>query len=167
MQSQSLNGSTFDPSSLLDSEYEDNLRTRLVPVPEGVYQAHIKGVPAVRSGVKDGNRWCTADFLFVLDDEQVKKDTQLQEPTVRYSMFLDMDPSSTRLLTETDNPNANIKLGRLKEACGIKPGRKWSLRHFDGLSCWVRVKQRTDPDDIETIYSDIVAVSKERPSTRA
>lgn len=156
--------SAFDPNALLDTEYSDNLRTRLVPIPEGVYYAHIKGVPAVRSGSKDGTVWAAADFTFVIDDEEVKSKTQLTEPSCRYSTFLDLKPGTAQLLTEADNPNANIKLGRLKEACGMKPGRAWSLRHFDGLSCWVRIKQRTDPDDIETIYSDVVAVSKEKPS---
>jgi hypothetical protein len=155
--------SAFDPASLLDTEYDDGLRTRLTPIPEGVYQGRIKGVPAVRSGTsKEGQQWAAADFTFVIDDEEVKKSTQLNEPSCRFSIFLDLRPGTSQLLTEADNPNANIRLGRLKEACGIKAGRKWSLRHFDGLSCWVRIKQRTDPDDIETVYSDVAAVAAAR-----
>lgn len=161
--------SSFDPAGFLDTQYEDGLRKNLPPIPEGVYLGRIKDAPAIRTGTsnKDGKQWATADFLFVIDDEEAKKATGLDEPQARFSCFLDFKPGTTQLLTEKDNPASNVKLGRLKDACGIKPGRPWSLRHFDGLTCWVRIKQRTDPDDIETVYSDVVSVSKEKPSRGA
>lgn len=162
--SQSSWSSAFDPTSLLETEYSDDLNTRLTPIPEGEYMAHIKSI-VPRSGVKDGVPWFAADVNFIIDDEEVKTATQLREPMARLGLFLDMKPGTTVLATKEDNPNANVKLGKLKEAVGLKPGRKWSLRHLEGLSCYVKIKQRTDPNDIETVYSDVVSVTKE-PSDR-
>lgn len=160
--------SAFDPSSLLDTEYSGDLNTRLTPIPEGEYAAHIKeGGVTVRTGSKDGQVWAAADVMFVIDDEEVRAATQLKEPMAKLGLFLDIDADTKRLLTAEDNPNANVKLGKLKEACGLRPGKKWSLRHLEGLSCFVRIKQRTDPNDIETIYSDVVAVSATKTSSRA
>lgn len=160
-----MSDSTFDPSTLLDTEYTGDLNTRLTPIPEGAYVGRIKTV-AIRSGVKDGVRWAAADINFVIEDEEVKAATQLAEPMARMGLFLDLVPGSNRIATSEDNPNANVRLGRLKEACGIKPGRKWSLRHLEGMQCYVRVKQRADDNDPETIYSDVVAVSAEEFATR-
>jgi hypothetical protein len=152
--------SAFDPSALLETETDGDFNTRLTPIPEGEFQAHVKeGGISVRGGIKDGQRWTAADVLFVIDDEEVKTSTQLKEPTAKLGLFLETDAGGQRLLTKDDNPNANVKLGKLKEAVGIKPGRKFSLRHLEGLSCFVRIKQRTDPNDIETVYSDVVAVN--------
>ncbi len=157
--------SAFDPSALLETETDGDFNTRLIPIPEGEFAAHIKeGGVSVRGGTKDGAPWRAADILFIIDDEEVKTSTSLKEPTAKLGLFLETDASGQRLLTKEDNPNANVKLGKLKEAVGIKPGRKFSLRHLEGLSCFVRIKQRTDPQDIETIYSDVVAVSA-RPTT--
>jgi len=158
--------SAFDPSALLETETDGDFNTRLIPIPEGEFSAHIKeGGISMRGGIdKNGNRWTAADVLFVIDDENVKASTSLKEPVAKLGLFLETDASGQRLLTKDDNPNANVKLGKLKEAVGIKPGRKFSLRHLEGLSCFVRIKQRTDPNDIETIYSDVVAVSA-RPTT--
>jgi hypothetical protein len=146
---------------LLETETDGDFNTRLIPIPEGEFSAHIKeGGVTIRGGVdKSGQRWTAADVFFVIDDEEVKTVTQLKEPVAKLGIFLETDASGQRLLTKEDNANANVKLGRLKEAVGIKPGRKFSLRHLEGLSCFVRIKQRTDPNDIETIYSDVVAVS--------
>lgn len=152
---------------MLDTEYTGELNTRLTPIPEGEWQAHVKqpnGV-SIRSGVKDGKRWATADVMFVIDDEEVKSRTQLTEPMARMSLFLDLVPGTNQIQTSEDNPNANVRLGKLKEALGIRPGKKWSLRHLEGLSCFVRIKQRTDENDIETVYSDVVAVSAKPSST--
>ena len=160
--------SAFDPASLLDTEYSDDLNTRLTPIPEGEFLARVKpdGIIVREIKTKQGETRHVADVIFLVDDEEVKRATQLTEPQVRCSLFLDLKPGTSQLLTKEDNPNANVKLGRLKEACGIKPGKAWSLRHLEGLGCYIKVKQRTDPDDIETVYSDVVAFSKE-PSRRA
>ena len=159
--------SAFDPSSLLDTEYTDDLNTRLTPIPEGEFYARIKpdGIIVREIINKQNEKRHVADVIFEIDDEEVKRQTQLTTPQVRCSIFLDLKPGTSQLLTKEDNANANVRLGRLKEACGIKPGKKWSLRHLEGLGCYVKVKQRADPEDIETVYSDVVAFSSE-PSRR-
>lgn len=160
--SPSSSSSTFDPTSLLDTEYSDDLNTRLTPVPEGEYYAKLSKIDVRAISAKDGRPLRIADVYFIIDDEEVRNSTQLKEPQARLrpSVFLDLNPDGT-LQTKEQNPNANVKLGKLKEALGFKPGRKWSLRMMEGQYCFVKVRQRTDENDIEVVYSDVVAVSKE------
>lgn len=161
--------STFDPASLLDTEYEDDLNTRLTPVPEGEYYARIKenSVKVSQFANKNGGEpHSVMNLLFVIEDEEVKRVTQLQEPQVRMSVFLELKPGTNQLLTAADNPNANVRLGRLKEALGIKPGKKWSPRQFEGMGCFIKVKQKVNPDDIEDVNSEVQAVSKESNARR-
>lgn len=157
-----MSSPSFDPAQLLDTEYSDDLRTRLTPVPEGDWRGRIKenGILIRKTG-QAGSEYTVADVLFLVEDEEVKERTQLKEPTVRASLFLDLKPGTNQLLTEKDNPNANVKLGQLKAACGIKPGAKWSFRQLEGLGCFIKVKHRPNPDDIENPRVDIVAFSKE------
>ena len=157
--------STFDPTTLKDMEYTGDLNTRLTPVPEGEFWARLSKVDLRQNKAKDGRDLTLADFLFIIEDDGVKQATHLLEPQVRMSIFLDIGANGA-LLTAEDNPNANVKLGRIKAALGIKPGKRWSFRHMEGQSCYVKVKQRTDPEDIEIVYSDVVSVSKE-PSRKA
>ncbi len=154
--------STFDPSSLLDTEYSDDLNTRLTPIPEGEYYAKVGKIDVKAVSAKDGRALRIAEVIFIIDDEGVRESTHLTEPQARLrpAMFLDLNTDGT-LQTKEQNPNANVKLGRLKEALGFKAGRKWSLRMMEGQYCFVKVRQRTDENDIEVVYSDVVAVSKE------
>lgn len=150
--------STFDPASVLETAYTDDLNTRLTPIPEGEFLAQVKSIAVRQATSKDGQPLLFADFVFTALDEEVKKATGLKEPQVRYSIMLDVNPGTTTLRTKSDDPNANVRLGRLKEACGIKPGRKWTMREFEGLTCMIKVKQRTGDDG--EIYSDVSAVRR-------
>ncbi len=157
-----MDNSTFDETALLDGEYTGDLNTRLTPVPEGEYMAHVmsNGIKVKQITIKNtGEKRHIADFIFIVDDDDVKRQIQMQEPQVRMSVFLDLNAAGA-LMTKEENANANIKLGRLKDALGLKPGRKWSLRHMEGLSCYIKVTHRTDPDDIEIRYAEVAQVSK-------
>jgi hypothetical protein len=153
----------FDPAALLDTEYTGGLNTRLTPVPADDYRAQVKpGSVKVRKGTsKAGDPFVVADMMFLIDDPMLAEKLQLREPQVSASIFLEINPATKQLYTKEDNPNANTKLGQLKEACGFKEGTPWSLRAFEGRSCYIRVIQVPDEDDISTVYNRVTAFSKD------
>jgi hypothetical protein len=159
---------TFDPSVLVDTEYTGDLNRQLTPIPEGTYYGRVKeGSVKAKKGIsKAGNAYCVCDMQFVLTDEDVKAATKLEEPTVFASIFLDLTPSGA-IETKEANPNANVQLGRLKHALGLREGKPWSLRSFEGLGCYIRVVQEPDADDIENIRNRVTGYYREPKSPTA
>jgi hypothetical protein len=158
----------FDTTALLDTSYTGDLNRSLVPIPEGEMYARIKegSVKVRRFTSKAGNLVTMADMVFAIEDQSVKDATQLPEPAIPASIFLDTEPGSNRLLTKEDNPNANIQLGRLKHAVGIKEGKTWSLRSFEGLACYIKVEHEANPDDIEHPRSKVVGFYKDKKENK-
>jgi hypothetical protein len=157
----------FDPSALLETVNEGDLNTNFTPVPEGEYRARIKDGSLTVKGItstKTGEKYTVAEMYFIIDDQAVIEATGLKEPTVRASVFLTIDPVTKTLVTKDADPNANIDLGRLKEALGFADGKPWKLKDFEGRSCWVKVKQEADANDITKAFSRITAYYKERKS---
>jgi hypothetical protein len=155
--------SAFDPAALLDTEYSGGLNTRLTPIPAGDFRAQVKpGSVKVRKGMsKAGEPFVMCDLMFLIDDAGVAEATQLKEPQVQASVFLELAPGTGRLMTKEDNPNANVQLGRLKEALGFKDGSGWTLRAFEGRACYIRVTQVPDENDISLVYNRVTAFSKD------
>jgi hypothetical protein len=153
---------TFDPSVLIETEYTGDLNRQLTPVPEGIFFGRIReGGVKVKKGIsKAGNAYCVCDLAFVIQDEEVKAATNLEEPMVFASVFLDLTPSGA-LETRESNPNANVQLGRLKHALGLREGKPWSLRSFEGLGCYLKVTQDPDPEDIESIRNRVTGFYRE------
>lgn len=156
---------TFDPSELLDLSFGDDFNTRATPFPETECYARVKSISGKEITTRTGDTSIVVEAIFVTDDEHVKQATHMNEPTVRYSLFLELVPGTKRVMTKDENPNANLKLGRLKTALGVKSGKKFKLPDLVGLACYIKTKQRLDPEDSETIYTDVTAVSAE-PFTR-
>jgi hypothetical protein len=158
----------FDPAVLLDTEYTGDLARYSTPCPEGVHMARVKdGSVNVKKGVsKAGNAYCILEMLFCIEDEEVKKQLKRDLVYAPASIFLDLTPSG-QIATKADNPDANTALGRLKSAMGFREGKAWKLRNFEGMSCYVKVVQETNPDDIEDVRAKAVAFYKDRPKPRS
>lgn len=154
----------FDTNALLDTSYTGDLNRSLIPIPEGEFYARVKenSVKVRRFTSKQNNLITMADMVFSIEDQSVKDATHMENPAIPYSIFLETEPGSNRLLTKEDNPNANISLGRLKYALGIREGKEWSLRGFEGLGCFIKVEQEPNPDDIEHPRSKVVGVYKDK-----
>lgn len=157
---------TFDPSELLEMSFGDDFNTRATPFPEGECYARVKSITGKEVTTKTGDAAIVVETIFVTDDDVIKQATKMNEPSVRYSIFLELVPGTKRVMTKDDNPNANLKLGRLKMALGVKAGKKFRLNDLVGLACYIKTKQRLDPEDSETIYTDVVGVSAEPFSRR-
>jgi hypothetical protein len=159
----------FDTSALVDTEYTGDLNRALVPIPEGEFYSRVKpdSVKVNRFISKAGNLVNICNLVFSVEDEDVKAATQLPDPSITASIFLDLDPGTNRLLTKEDNPNANIGLGKLKHALGIKEGKPWSLRQFEGMACYIKVVHEPNPDDIEHPRSKVTGYYKDSKEDKA
>ena len=152
----------FDPTELLETTLEgDSFNSHFTPFPETECYGRIKKVAGRRVMTKDNRESLLAEFTFTTDDQHVLDETGLKEPQVRYSIWLDADPMTGRLLTKDENPNANVRLARLKKACGLKEGKKFRIADFDGLGCYIKTKHRAPTGDSDDIQTDVVAVSAE------
>lgn len=148
----------FDPTELLETKIDgDALNDHFTPFPETECFGRIKKI-AGRKVTVGGEDKLIAQFMFVTEDQHVIDETGLREPMVRYELWLDTDPATGRMLDKKDNPNANVALGRLKKACGIKDGKPFRIADLDGLGCYIKTKQ--DKRDEET-FTKVVAVSAE------
>lgn len=146
--------SQFNPDLFMQTEVADANSTRRVPVPEGEYAGVIKSINPRVVGERGAP---VLDIEFSIDDETVKERTGLVEPTVRYSIWLDVTESGGLDCSE----GKNIGLGRLREALGQNQrGKPWAPTMLIGQVAKIKVTHSPDKNDPETVYANVVAVSK-------
>lgn len=154
----------FDPDALLDTQNEGDFNRYMTPVPAGEHYARVKdGSVKVRKFTsKAGNPVCMCDLQWVIEDQGVAESMGVKEALVFDNFFLDFDHNTNRLVTREENPNANLTLGKLKYAMGVKEGRPWSLRSLQGMACYIRVEQDADANDVENIRNRVTGYYKDR-----
>ena len=114
--------SVFDPDTFLHEEVEEKMEVSFTPVPEGDYPAYIETVTADIANTKNGPR-PILNFSYVITDEEMAKEMELERPTVRQTVWLDIDESGQLSFGK----NKNVRLGRIREAVGQnKAGEPWS-----------------------------------------
>ena len=144
-----MNASVFDPDTFLSSTTTEASSTEYVPVPEGEYLAVVTKVAA-----RATERAKILDVTWEIDDEAVKAETGLEHPTVRQSVFLDVNEQGA---LETGK-GKNVDLGRLREAVGQNtPGQPWSPTMLEGQVARVRVAHRMYEG---RTYADVKGVAK-------
>jgi hypothetical protein len=148
----------FDPSSLLTTVVRAKFDTKVPPIPiDQCDEFHaICNKVEVRpfTSSKTGKDYLSLDTTWEILDEGVKAATGMPHPTARYSVFLDLDDRG-QLDTGTGK---NVSLGRLLEAVSLnKEGS--SLSQLQGLTAWVRIKHRPNPEEPEVIYNEVSRVS--------
>jgi hypothetical protein len=76
------------------------------------------------------------DIRWAVDDAGVKEETGLDEPTVRQSIFLDMNESGGLALGK----GKNVQLGKLREALGLNdPAKAFSFAQIVGRPARIAV----------------------------
>jgi len=153
-----MNESHFDPQSFMTQETSDQMDTKFTPIPAGEYPAMIKGIDARQQpSTKDPSEvWTILDVTYAIDDEGVREETGLPEPTIRQSIFLDLNESG-QLDT---GKGKNVNLGRLREATGLnQAGQAFSFQQLVGQACIVAVKHNPDKNDPEIIYANVSKVA--------
>lgn len=159
----------FDPNALLDTENEGDFNRYMTPVPAGEHYARVKeGSLKVRKFTsKAGNPVAMCDLQWVVEDASVAEGMGVKEAVIFDSFFLDIDHDTNRLVTKEENPNANLTLGRLKFAMGVKEGRPWSLRSFEGMACYLKVDVESAADDVENMRNKVLGYYKDRKADGA
>ncbi len=152
-----MNELTFDPNAFLAATTTESLDTRYIPIPIGEYPAIINQL-AVRKQVNPKDQtetWTILDITYALDDAGVREATGLDNPTIRQSIFLDIDAGG-----DIDTAKGkNINLGRLREALGLNtPGAEFSLSMLNGQACIVGTTQNPNAKDPDSPYSNVAKV---------
>ena len=144
--------STFNPDDFLASEINAANSTNRVPCPEGDYVATVKSIAARtwQSKKDPGLSGVSLDVTWIIDDQNAKDVTGLNEVQVRQGIMLDMTEDG-----QLDTGNGkNISLGRLRDAVDLnKPG--FTFLKLQGQTARVKVNHRIDGD---RIFDEIKAV---------
>lgn len=140
--------SAFNPEAFMSGETEGAMETHYTPIPEGDYPAFIQDVKP-----KEVNDTPVLDVLFKVTDDKLAKDMDMEDVIVKASIFCDVDGKGNLQF----GANKNVKLGKLREACGQNNAAKaWApLMLVGGGPLIIRVTQRPDKNDSETIYNDV------------
>lgn len=143
--------SEFNPDTFLDTETEKAGETSYTPIRSDDYQAIIDDVVPRMAGDNP-----VLDVIYEIMDDDLKKEMGLERVTVRQSIFLDMNNGVLEF-----GANKNIKLNRVREAVGQNlSGKPWSPRMLKGQGpVTIRVTQRPDKNDPDTIYNDVSRVT--------
>lgn len=149
---------TFDPASFLTQETSDQMDTQFILIPAGEYPALIKSVDArqQQNPNEPTQLWTILDVTYAIDDQGVREETGLPQPTIRQSIFLDLTEDG-KLDT---GKGKNVNLGRLREAVGLnQPGQAFSFGSLAGQACVVAVAHNPDKKDPDVIYANVKKVA--------
>lgn len=142
--------STFNPDLFLNSEIEDANATEYVPIAEGEYNLVIKSLTA---GTTDKGA-AKLDLVVIVDDEEVRQETGMNEPTIKYTVWLDITESGGLDFGK----GKNVALGRLREACEQNvPGKPWSPASLIGSVVRGTIKHRFHEDKV---FADVKGVTR-------
>ena len=125
------------------------LDTKLPLIPAGEYPAQVTKIEGRNLETKNGTR-TVVDITWGIDDAGVKAETNLDNPTCRQTLWLDLTDSG-----KLDTGQAkNVGLGRLREALGMNDG-EFNFDMLLGQMAMVSVIHNPSKDDPETIYANI------------
>lgn len=152
-----MNDLTFNPDAFLTESTSEQMDTRFTPIPVGEYPAIVDDV-AVRQQQNDKDPtqvWTILDVTYAIDDAGVRAETGLDKPTIRQSIFLDLNDAGKLDTTK----GKNINLGRLREALGLnQPGVEFSFSMLKGQACVVATKHSPNKNDPDSPYSNVAKV---------
>ena len=131
----------FNADSFLNQTVEKVLDTKRIPMPEGDHDELVVKDLAVTSGTgkESGNLWVRLKAKLVCTDPNIKAEMKLTgdaEPTVYWEEFINIDEDGN--LDTSDGQN--IKLGKLRQACGQNSSEEWSINDLKGAVLGARIK---------------------------
>ena len=145
----------YDAQSFLDSTVTQANDTRIIPCPQGEFQAFIDKVVPRQWTSKDGTSAGVAlDVFWNIEDQQVKQTLGREVIVVKQGIMLDLTSAGGLDVSG----GKNVGLGRLREAVNLnQAGKPFSFTQLPGQMAKVKVSHRIDGEDI---YAEIKAVSK-------
>ena len=128
--------------------------TKYALVPAGEYMAQIEKYEGRQMPTERGIA-TVVDITWTILDEEVKKITNLEKPTVRQSVFLELTEDQ-KLDTGAQK---NIKLGRLREALALNdPSKEFSFDTLLGQIGTITIAHTPDKKDPEIVYANVSKV---------
>lgn len=119
--------STFDPTSFINTVYEDAFQTKRVLVPVGTYIARIRGLPDVKLAKQPNSLMGKITFLIL--DTMLAQEMNRDEVLLYHTIFMDVAPGTYELLY---GANQNLELGRLRSALGQNdPTQPWNFGRLE------------------------------------
>lgn len=151
----------FDVNAFLNETIDGELDTKIIPIPEGEHMAQIgtgdKDVDVSRGiSPKNNKPWMRLDVRMKLTDPNLAASLQREEVTARYSIMLDLNEAGKLDM----RPQRNVNLGKLRDAVNQNRPGPWSFLNLKGNPIKVKIKQRKADDGSDTVYSDVVAVTR-------
>lgn len=145
--------STFDPNVFLNQEIKGANEVKYTPVPIGEYQCYIDDL-----GTDTYEDQPILIITYALISEELKKTLGLEKPTVQDRIFLDVDETGALAF----GPNKNVRLGRVREACGQNAaGKKWNMNMLRGAGpLMIMVDHRFNKTTGEGPFSNVTRVTK-------
>lgn len=128
MAKQAQQTSAFNPEVFLSQEVTGANETKFTPPPEGDYKSFIDDIAS--GGDYEGQPIINVTHKLLDDTGKLAELMGLAEPTIRDSIFLDIDNSGQLAF----GPNKNVKLGKYREAAGQNdPKMKWNFNMLRGV----------------------------------
>ena len=150
--------SVFDPETFMHQEVSESTDATYTSVDEGEYDAFIDNVEA---DTVDGDEGPVPvlEVTYALTSDEVKETLGLDKPTVRQTIWLDLDPQTGGLAFGT---NKNVRLGRIREAVDQnQDGSPWSPSMLIGAGpVLLKIGHRFNKKTGEGPYADVQKVTK-------
>jgi len=127
--------SNFNAEAFMTTEIEGEMETEFTPIPEAEYRAVIKECKP--DTTPKGKAYM--EVIWIIDDQAVRDLIGMEEPTVRQTVWLDINETTGAL---DFGKNKNVGLGKLREALGQNTGGAWSASMLLGQPATVNVKHR-------------------------
>ena len=124
--------SDFNPASFMTEEQTIENATEFTPIPPNDYEAVIKDVkPDVTPNGKP-----VLAVSWLIDSQEVRDFTGMDEPTCRQTIWLDLDEAGKL----AGGMNKNVGLGKLRAALNQNTGAPWSPSMLVGQPALVHVE---------------------------
>lgn len=147
----------FNADQFLQEQTVDGaLDTKLPLIPVGEYPAIISKIDARQQPKRDdpSKIFTILDVTYTVEDQSVREVTGLDSPSIRDSLFLDINETTKKLDTGTGK---NVALGALRAALGINEGQ-FNFGMLLGRSCLIGIKHDPDKNDPEKVWARVARV---------
>lgn len=131
--------SLFNPDTFLDQETGGPMSTERVLIPINTYHpCYISEIKPAEGIIKEGERagqpWARMDFVWMIDDQNLRDELNRAQVKVTQGIMLDLDENG-----QIDTSKGkNVQLGKLRKALGINEGStKW--REFMGKPATLQI----------------------------
>lgn len=153
-----MNG-TFNAEAFLNQTTLDSqLETKFTPIPAGEYTGLLIKRDAKQMPKQDGSgEFTILELTWQIDDARAKEATGMEHPTVRDSVFLDIDPATGKL---ESGKNKNVDLGRLCDALGINVVGQNPFQAMPGKLAKLQIVVEPDKKDATKLYNRVKARGK-------